>query len=60
MNDRRLIVEKIKILTAEIKELEDDAIYLTEEDYIEAQWICNRIRDCKEEIKELNKEIKKF
>lgn len=60
MNNRRLIVEKIKILTEEIEELESSGIYLDEDDYIEAQWTVKRIQNCKNEIKELNKEIKEF
>lgn len=60
MNNRRLIVEKIKILTEEIEELESSGIYLDEDDYIEAQWTVKRIQNCNKEIKELNKEIKEF
>lgn len=60
MNERRLIVEKIKILTEEIRELEEDTIFLDYDDYIEAQYIIKKLRQYKNEIKELNKEIKKY
>lgn len=60
MNERRIIVEKIKILTEQIKDLEEDLYYVEEDDYIEGQWICNQIQKYKDEIKELNKEIKKY
>lgn len=60
MNERRLIVEKIKILTEEIRELEKDAIYLDEDNYIEVLYTARKIEEYRNEIKELNKEIKKY
>jgi len=60
VTERRIIVEKIRILTSEIRNLERDVLFFTAEDYIEANYIYNKIKEYKNEIKELNKEIKKY
>ena len=60
ISERRLIVEKINILTNEIKSLKFDAQFYTPDDYLEATYTYRRIEELKAEIKQLNQEIKKY